>query len=75
MMVHAAVQDLLAIGTSLTESLDEVQIAVVERAIKALQHALNRNDIAALLAVLPADGDSCHGLNRAIVHAIEAAPG
>jgi hypothetical protein len=73
-MVQSAVLDLLALCARLTEALDEQQLGVAERGLRALQTPLGRDDVAALLSLLPADGDGAFGLNWMIVHAIESSP-
>jgi hypothetical protein len=73
-MVQNAVKELCGVSEKLTDDLDEDQLTVATKHIDALAHPLKPDDIRALLSLLPQDGGTAHGLNWALLHAIEAAP-
>lgn len=73
-MVQIAVKGLRDLGVQLTDGLDACQLAEASLHIDALTHPLSRDDICALLPLLPDGGDTASGLNWAVLHAIEASP-
>lgn len=74
-MIQGAVAELCGIGLKLTESLSIEQIERVENCIASLEQPLSHQDVEALVGLFPDEEDSAFGLNWAILHAIEAAPG
>lgn len=73
--MQEAVAELCGISPKLTSSLSIEQLEVVEKCIASLEQPLSDKDVEALVALLPDEEDSAFGLNWAILHAIEAAPG
>ncbi|MEJ6395678.1 hypothetical protein V8J82_20635 [Gymnodinialimonas sp. 2305UL16-5] len=73
MALHPSVQALHALGKPLRDD----DFALIEQAhpyIDALPAHPTRDDVAALLSMLPANGDTASGLNWTILHRIEASP-
>jgi hypothetical protein len=69
-----AVNALLAIAPKLTDHLEPHQLEAATSLLDRLSHPLSSDDILGLLSLLPPEGDTAHGLNWTILHAIEAAP-
>lgn len=74
-MVQDAVRAILDITPTLVEQLDLPQFEAVEKLLSSLVLPLSRDDVRALVSLLPADGDTAYGLNWSILHLVEAAPG
>jgi hypothetical protein len=73
-MLHPVVADLTKIAPQLTSTLRQDQLDEAVRLLDAMPHPLAREDVAALVSLLPSDGDDACGLNWTILHAIEASP-
>jgi hypothetical protein len=72
--MQAAVRQLLMVAPMLTDELDEASLKAARELLDELDHPLSKDDVLALLSVLPTTGDTAYGLNWTVVHAIEAAP-
>lgn len=73
-MLQTSVQKLQQVAPALIDDLDQDQLDQATALLDELRHPLSADDIEALIYLLPADGDTAHGLNWTILHAIEASP-
>ena len=73
-MVQQAVADLCELVTELNEQTGERELAIAMRLLGSLERPLTKEDVAALIGLLPRNGDTAYGLNWTILHAIESAP-
>ena len=73
-MLQPSIQKLQQVAPELTDDLDQVQLDAATALLDDLRHPLSADDIRALITVLPRWGDTAHGLNWTILHAIEASP-
>jgi len=73
-MVQKAIRELCEIGPKLTDGLSEEQLKAAVRCVDDLTDPLGRDDVEALISLLPQDGDTAFGINWSILHAIEASP-
>jgi len=73
-MLHPVVASLTKVAPQLTSTLRQDQLDEAVRLLDAMPHPLAREDIAALVSLLPSDGDDACGVNWTILHAIEASP-
>lgn len=68
------VRQLARLAPTLTDDLDEERLKTAGELLDQLVQPLAEDDIKALLSLLPSSGDTAHGLNWTILHAVEAAP-
>jgi hypothetical protein len=73
-MVQEPVRKFCEIGGKLTEGLSEEQLAAAAKYVDELTQPLGREDLEALISLLPQDGDTAFGINWSVLHAIEASP-
>lgn len=73
-MRQDAISRILSVTTTLDDALDEDQVTAVQDLIVLITQPLSRDDIEALMSLLPYAGDTAHGLSWAVLHTIEAAP-
>lgn len=69
-----AIRDILGIADKLTSQLTQAELDQLVPLIKALQTPVTREDVEALVSLLPADGDDAFEVNWTILHAIESSP-
>lgn len=69
-----AVTRLIAITPQLTDDLDQATLTAASSLLDELAHPLSEEDVAALVSILPASGDTASGLNWTILHSVEATP-
>jgi len=70
--MQQAVRDILALTSVLR---DDTEFAIIEQAVPILDRLttpIEADDLKALISLLPANGDTAHGLNWTILHAIES---
>ena len=72
--MQLAVTQLLSIAPKLTNALEQSKMDQAVALLDSLSHPLTPDDIAALVSLLPADGDDACGLNWTILHSVEASP-
>ena len=72
--MQEAVTRLTKLGTQLTDDLSQEQLDEATALIDQLQPPLSEEEIAALISLLPYDGDTASGLNWTVLHRIEASP-
>ncbi|WP_030148681.1 hypothetical protein [Mycetocola saprophilus] len=73
-MSQDPIDRLHALAPRLDDSLEQLQLNEARALVAQIEQPLSREDIDALLELLPAEGDTAHGLNWDILHLIEAAP-
>ena len=72
--MQQSVYRLLNVAPKLTTDMGQSKMDEAVNLLDALAHPLGPDDIAALMSLLPADGDDTCGLNWTVLHAIEASP-
>jgi hypothetical protein len=70
--MQQSISALLNIAPKLTSELVQSKMDEAVALLDGLSHPLARDDISALMSLLPADGDDACGLNWTILHSIEA---
>ena len=71
--VQPAVEALLEVAPILHDELSQPELDAAVAALDQLTLPVTAADVRALMSVLPANGDTAHGLNWTVLHAIEAA--
>ena len=72
-MQHA-VSGLLSVAPKLTTDMGQSKMDEAVKLLDALSHPLAPDEVAALMSLLPSDGDDACGLNWTVLHWIEASP-
>ncbi|HYE46648.1 MAG TPA: hypothetical protein VEA44_12850 [Caulobacter sp.] len=70
--MQRAVEKLLKIAPKITDDLDETTLDALMDQLDALQRPVSEADVAGLISLFPAEGDTGYGLNWTVLHAIEA---
>lgn len=68
------VAELLSLTPKLTSALEQSKMDRAVALLDSLSHPLALDDIAALMSLLPSDGDDALEVNWTILHWIEASP-
>ncbi len=71
--VQPAIAELRRLAPQLDDSLDQATLTAASAAIDQIVQPLSTDDLEALVALLPANGDDAYGLNWVVLHGIEAA--
>ena len=73
-MMQPAVRALRKLTRQLDDAVNDATLEVVVPLVDALVQPLSPEDIAGLIDILPANGDTAFGINWTILHAVEASP-
>lgn len=68
------IRQLCAASDKLTDELEYEALQTASNLIEEIEHPLATDEIRALFALFPENGDTAMGLNWTLLHAIEAAP-
>lgn len=69
-----AIRRILTVTDRLTSNLTQVQLDTLVSLVDSLETPMTREDVAALVSLLPSDGDDAFEVNWTILHAVEASP-
>ncbi|WP_150125432.1 hypothetical protein [Sphingomonas sp. LM7] len=72
--MQQVVSQLLSVAPKITTDMGQPKMDEAVALLDALSHPLPADDIAALMSLLPSDGDDACGLNWTILHSVEASP-